>query len=94
MREYIIRKCPKCGREITLVMLDVKMLNDIVYEGYCSDCNIYVKRRIYKCRNCDRYTLHEPLGVMGDFMLWKCEECGAIKRVYIGLRRSPQRSMM
>ena len=91
MKEYIIRKCPKCCKE---VRLEKHYLLPDVYEGYCENCGIWVKRRAYYCRNCGKYTLHEFIEVQKDKELWVCEECGSIKYIYCGLRRLPQRRMM
>ncbi|RLF08511.1 MAG: hypothetical protein DRJ60_00170 [Thermoprotei archaeon] len=87
----IVRRCPYCYAEVELHRHP--MLPD-VFEGYCEKCKVWVKRHIYYCSSCEKYTLHQLVDVKNNKELWECEECGSIRHVYVGLRRSPQRSLM
>lgn len=81
MKAVIVRKCPRCGREVRL-----ERNREVfgVYEG-CCECGASVVRKLRCCRKCGMYTLHEIIGVVNGKELWRCERCGNLSKVYIGL---------
>lgn len=65
-------------------------------EGVCIKCGKEVKRRLYKCRDCDRNTVHKYIRTDKEKQtgIFQCEVCHCQKSIYWGLRKSPERSMM
>ena len=50
--------------------------------------------KAYKCRNHIEVTPHKFTGVTGDMGEYECLICGQSKQVYVGSRKSPERSLM
>jgi len=84
-------KCSACDTEVKLIR---SSYNPTILEGTCPKCGKREKRWSYKCTNCDDYTIHRYSRAKKDKIIFQCEMCGNEKIVYVGLRKSPQRSMM
>ena len=87
----MIISCPKCGKP---VKVERHPYFSEWLQGYCENCKIYVKVKLLKCRRCGKYTYHQLMKSSGNFIYYKCLECGTEKRVYVGYRKLPERSIM